>query len=316
MVEYANINDAVNGAMVYVVAVSVVLLLLITVLMVTFVIKYHKSRHPVAAQVESHTLLEILWTAIPAVLALSMFYFGWVGYKMMRTPPPDAMEVTARAQMWSWSFEYENGKKSTELYVPVGEPIKVNIVALDVLHSFYIPAFMVKQDAVPGFDQFVWFQPEEEGTFNIFCAEYCGTRHSFMMSKCIAVPPAEFATWVETDVSVVPPPSEDATEEERLAQMVLAGERLSVLKGCNACHSIDGSPLVGPTYKGLYGKTETVITGGEPRKITVDAAYIRTSILDPNADITEGYQPVMPSQEGLLNDDEINALVAYLKSLQ
>ena len=217
--------------------------------------------------------------------------------------------------MWSWSFEYENGKQSTELYVPVGKAIKVNLESEDVLHSFFIPAYMVKQDAVPGLTQFVWFLPEKEGTYNIFCAEYCGQRHSYMITKCVVVPGEEFAKWVESDVAIVSP-AEGASEEELQAQLAQAGERLSVLKGCNACHSVDGSPLVGPTYKGLYGKTEMVITDGTRREVTVDDAYIRRSMLEPNADLTEGFQPLMPSQAGLVTDEEIDALIAYLKTLQ
>lgn len=316
MIEYTTINDAVSGAMAYVMAVSVILTLLITVLMITFVIRYHRTRHPVAEQVESNVFLEVVWTVIPTILALAMFYYGWVGYRMMRTPPADAMEVTATGRMWSWSFEYENGKQSTELYVPVGQAIKVNLESVDVLHSFYIPAYMIKQDAVPGLTQFVWFLPEEEGTYNIFCAEYCGERHSFMITKCIVVPAAEFTEWVERDVAVVTLQAEGASEEELQAQLADAGERLSVLKGCNACHSVDGSALVGPTYKGLYGKTEMVITDGTRRQVTVDDAYIRRSMLEPNADITEGFQPLMPSQAGLVTDEEIDALIAYIKTLQ
>lgn len=316
MIEYTTINDAVSGAMAYVMAVSVILTLLITVLMITFVIRYHRTRHPVAEQVESNVFLEVVWTVIPTILALAMFYYGWVGYRMMRTPPADAMEVTATGRMWSWSFEYENGKQSTELYVPVGQAIKVNLESVDVLHSFYIPAYMIKQDAVPGLTQFVWFLPEEEGTYNIFCAEYCGERHSFMITKCIVVPAAEFTEWVERDVAVVALQAEGASEEELQAQLADAGERLSVLKGCNACHSVDGSALVGPTYKGLYGKTEMVITDGTRRQVTVDDAYIRRSMLEPNADITEGFQPLMPSQAGLVTDEEIDALIAYIKTLQ
>ena len=316
MIQYTTINDAVSGAMAYVMAVSVILTLLITVLMITFVIRYHRTRHPVAEQVESNVFLEVVWTVIPTILALAMFYYGWVGYRMMRTPPADAMEVTATGRMWSWSFEYENGKQSTELYVPVGQAIKVNLESVDVLHSFYIPAYMIKQDAVPGLTQFVWFLPEEEGTYNIFCAEYCGERHSFMITKCIVVPAAEFTEWVERDVAVVALQAEGASEEELQAQLADAGERLSVLKGCNACHSVDGSALVGPTYKGLYGKTEMVITDGTRRQVTVDDAYIRRSMLEPNADITEGFQPLMPSQAGLVTDEEIDALIAYIKTLQ
>lgn len=311
-VSFSDITQAVDFTFVFVLVISVVLMVGITGALVTFVIKYHRTRHPVAAQVESHPMLEVIWTVIPTFLALSMFYFGWVGYRLMRTPPLGAMEVTALGRMWSWEFEYENGKNSTELYLPVGKPVKVNVESADVIHSFYVPAFRVKQDCIPNLDEFVWFEPKETGTYDIFCAEYCGLRHSYMLSKVVVVPADEFLEWVETDVEVVVA-EEGASEEERIAAYVRLGERLSETKGCNACHSVDGTKLVGPTYKGLFGRTSTVITNGKRRHITVDEEYVRNSILRPNDDLVEGYQPVMPPQE--LSDDELTALVEYLKTL-
>ncbi len=314
---FSEITEAVNFTFLFILVISVVLLVLITALMVIFVIKYHRSRHPVPAQVESHALLEITWTVIPTILVLAMFYYGWIGYKLMRTVPEGAMEVTAVAQMWSWQFEYENGKQSAELHVPVDHPIKVNLESRDVLHSFYVPAFMVKQDVVPGMENFLWFSSPDTGRFDIFCAEYCGQRHSYMVSSVVVMPQAEFDTWVETDVT--PPVAvsdKDVSDEERVARLRQIGERLSNSKGCAACHSSDGSRLVGPTYKGLFGKNETVVTDGAMRQVVVDEAYIRKSILEPTADIVEGYQPLMPPMEGLLSEEEITALVEYLKTLK
>ena len=311
---FTDISQAVNFTFLFILVISVVLLGLITVLMIAFVIKYHRSRHPVPAQVHSHAVLEVVWTVVPTILALGMFYYGWVGFKLMRTPPPNAMEVTATGRMWSWSFDYENGKQSTELVVPAGTPVKVNLVSADVLHSFYVPAFMVKHDAVPGFENFVWFNPVDTGTYDIFCAEYCGQRHSYMLSKVRAIPEEEFQVWIEEGVEELVI-AENASEEEALAMMQAAGERLTQIKGCNACHSFDGSALVGPTYKGLLGRTSTVVTDGQTRQITVDEEYIRRSILEPTADVVEGFQPVMPSQKGLMTDEEIDAVIEYLKTL-
>jgi cytochrome c oxidase subunit 2 len=312
----SNITEAVHSTFLFILVISVALMVGITAMMVFFVIRYRKSRHPVPAHVESHAILETLWTVIPTFLVLGMFYYGWSGYKLMRTPPPGAMEVRVMAQMWSWQFKYENGKQSTELYVPVGKPIKVLMESRDVLHSFYIPAFMVKQDVVPGMVNFLWFESPDTGTFDIFCAEYCGQRHSYMLSKVVVVPEPEFEAWVNEGVEAIEPaPAEGVTPEELAARLQRTGERLSVLKGCNVCHSIDGSKLVGPTYKGLFGRTETVVTGGQSRQVTVDEAYIRRSILEPAADIVEGYQPVMPPQAGVITDEEITALTEYLKGL-
>jgi cytochrome c oxidase subunit 2 len=313
---FSSIPDAVHTTFNLILVVSVILLVGITGMMVFFVVRYRRSKNPVPSQVESHTVLEVVWTLVPTLLVMGMFYFGFVGYHMMRNPPKDAMEVHATAQMWSWSFQYDNGKRSPELYVPQGKPIKVTLESRDVLHSFYLPAYMVKQDVVPGMKGFLWFQPDSLGTFDIFCAEYCGTRHSYMRSKVQVVPPDSFQTWVAEGVEAIPAAAEgEGSEEENQARLQRIGERLTKDRGCVACHTIDGTPLVGPTYKGLFGRTETVTTDGKTRQIVVDEDYIRRSILDPTADIVEGFQPLMPSQKGLMSDDEINAVIAYLKTL-
>jgi cytochrome c oxidase subunit 2 len=314
---FSNIIDAVNTTFLVITVISVVFLALITVLMVAFVIKYRRKRHPEASQIEGNTFLEVAWTVIPTLLVLGMFYYGWVGYRLMRNPPAGAMEVTAIAQMWSWQFRYTNGKQSSELYVPVDQPVKVNLESRDVLHSFYVPAFKVKQDVVPGSTNFLWFESEELGTFDIFCAEYCGERHAYMLSKVVVVAQDEFDQWVETGVEDIQDVSGEELDEDALVvRLQRTGERLSQVKGCNACHTVDGTALVGPTYKGLFGKTETVVTDGETRQIVVDEDYVRNSILNPNADVVEGFQPLMPSQEGMITDEEITAIIEYLKTLQ
>jgi cytochrome c oxidase subunit 2 len=311
---FSTSTEAVNTAFYVMLAVALAMLILVTALMVVFAIKYHRKRHPKAEQVEGHTLLEIVWTVIPTLLALGMFYIGWVGYKVMRNVPEGALEVSATGRMWSWEFEYENGKKSSELYVPQGTPVRVNLKSADVLHSFYIPAYRVKQDVVPGLDTYTWFQPVDTGVFDIFCAEYCGQRHAFMMSKVVVVPEGEFRAWLETDLPpVVAPEGEVGGGEDAEGALREAGQRLSGIKGCNACHSADGSRLVGPSYKGLFGSSVTVVTGKEKRQVTADEEYMRRSIVEPNADIVEGYEAVMPVVE--LTEEEIRAIVEYLKTL-
>ena len=311
---FTDIGHAVDFTFGFILIISVVMMTLITVLMVTFVVKYHRKRHPKPAQVHSHAILEVVWTVVPTLLALGMFYYGWLGYRLMHTPPPGAMEVKAIGRMWSWQFEYGNGKQATELYVPVGKPVKVNIESKDVIHSLYLPAFKVKQDAVPGLKTFLWFQPKELGEYNLFCAEYCGQRHSYMRSKVVVVPQADFDKWVQEGVEEVKI-SKEMPAAEREAALVREGKRLTEIKGCIACHTTDGTKLVGPTYKGLFGRTEHVVTDGQKREIVVDEAYVRKSILDPKADIVDGFQPLMPSQRGLMTDDEIDAVIAYLKTL-
>lgn len=311
---FSTSTEAVNTAFYVMLAVSVAMLVLVTALMVIFAIKYHRKRHPKAEQVEGNTLLEIAWTVIPTLLALGMFYIGWVGYKVMREVPEGALQVSATGRMWSWEFQYENGKSSSELYVPQGTPVRVNLKSADVLHSFYIPVYRVKQDVVPGLDTYTWFQPVDTGRFDIFCAEYCGQRHAYMMSKVVVVQEEEFLAWLETDVAPAAVSAGEADVGEDLARRLReAGERLSRIKGCSACHSTDGTRLVGPSYKGVFGSKVKVRTGGEDREVLADEGYFKRSIVEPHADIVDGYEAVMPVVE--LTEEEIRAIVEYLKTL-
>lgn len=307
-------TEAVNTAFYIIAGLSVAMLILITVLMVVFAVRYRRKRHPRAVQIKGNVMLEIVWTVIPTLLALGMFYIGWVGFKVMRKVPEGALEVTAKARMWSWEFVYENGKSSEELVVPQGVPVRVDLESADVIHSFYVPAYRIKQDIVPGLETYTWFQPVDTGRFDIFCAEYCGQRHAFMMSKVVVVPEEEFRAWIERDVAPpAAPAGGEETGEEAAARLRKAGERLSRVKGCNACHSTDGTRLVGPSYKDLFGQQVTVLTGGKTRVVTIDEEYVRRAIVEPAADVVEGYQPVMPKIE--MTDEDVSAIIEYLKTL-
>jgi cytochrome c oxidase subunit 2 len=212
--------------------------------------------------------------------------------------------------MWNFSFEYENGRRTDTLYLPKDKPVKLNLVAMDVLHSLYIPAFRVKQDMVPGKkDNFMWFEPQKEGEYELFCAEYCGLQHSYMYTFVKVLEDSTFTNWL-TDTTMV---ASAADVESPTA----TGRRIMQSIGCFACHSIDGSKLVGPSFKGIWGEEQTVVTGGEKRQITVDEEYIRRSIYDPNADVADGFNKgLMLSYEGQLSDDDINNIIEYLKTLK
>lgn len=312
----SSISDSVNGPILFIAGTSLVMLIGITAFMVYFTIRYSRRRNPHPEDIHGHKVLEIVWTVIPTILAFGFFWYGWEGYKYIKTVPEGAMEVTVTGRMWSWLHEYENGVQSAELYVPVNVPVKLNLVSQDVLHSYYIPAFKVKQDAVPGIpDLFLWFSAYETGVYQVFCAEYCGLSHSAMWSKVHVVTQEEFDEWLRVEGEKVVQ-IQQAADSGDTGNLHILGEALSKSKGCAACHSTDGTKLIGPSYKGVYGKTETVVTGGQEREVVVDDAYIRNSILKPMDDIVKGYQPLMPSQEGLVNDAEIKALTAYIKSLQ
>ncbi len=313
----SSISDSVNGPILFIAGTSLVMLIGITAAMVYFTFRYHRRRNPHPEDIHGHRVLEIVWTVVPTILAFGFFWYGWEGYKYIKTVPEGAMEVKVTGRMWSWLHEYENGVQSAELYVPVNVPVKLNLSSQDVLHSYYIPAFKVKQDAVPGIpDLFLWFSAFETGVYQVFCAEYCGLSHSAMWSKVHVVTQEEFDEWLRVEGEKVAAIQKAAESDEGDANLAIMGEALSKSKGCNACHSVDGSKLIGPTYKGLYGKKETVVTAGQEREVVVDDAYIKHSMLKPTDDVVKGYQPLMPSQEGLVNDAEIKALTAYIKSLQ
>ena len=277
-----------------------VLLIGITAAMLIFVLRYHRSRSPhPTSQTEGNLWLEVVWIVLPTLLVLAMFWYGWRGYLALRTVPPDALPVTATARMWSWSFSYPDGKTSSKLYVPVGKPVRVNLVATDVIHGFFLPAFRVKRDVVPGMENQVWFVASRAGSYDLFCSQYCGTGHSAMITTVEALPETEFSAWLR-----------QGTEAGAAAK--LDGNKLAEDKGCLGCHSLDGSPGVGPGFKGIMGRRETVITGGIERMITVDEAYLRLSITEPAADVVKGFQPIMPAF-GDLKKEEIGALVEFIK---
>jgi len=305
----SNFVAGVDLAFMIILGVSIFFLIVLTLVMLAFIRKYRKDKHPEAIQNEGSNKLEALWTGIPLVLVLVMFYFGWMGWRPMKNPPDEAMHVKTIARMWNFRFEYENGKVTDTLYVPINEPVILDLVALDVLHSLYIPAFRVKEDMVPGQEKVMWFIPGTEGDFDIFCTEYCGLEHSYMFTGVKVMPREEFDAWL-TDTSAVVAVVDSVTS--------LADQGWEVLRrnGCNACHSVDGSKLVGPSYLGGWGGTRTVVTDREEREVTVDAEYIRRSIFDPNADVVQGFnRGLMLPYEGTVSEQEVELIIEYLKKL-
>jgi cytochrome c oxidase subunit 2 len=292
----------VDNVFLYILLICVFLLGLITFLMVYFVIRYRREKHPRPADIEGSTWLEITWTVIPTLIVLTMFYYGLTGFAFLKKVPEGAMVVKVIARQWSWLFQYENGIQDIRLTVPVGKPVKLLLTSQDVIHGFYAPAFRIKQDVVPGMTNTLWFQPTEVGTFDVLCTQYCGLEHSHMLTKIVALPQEEFTKWYQgkkEEVALKGPPT---------------GSKLHQEKGCFACHSTDGTPRVGPTFKGLFGKTEEVLTAGKDRTIVLDEASIRKHITEPNVDIVKGYPPVMPKVS--LTDEELTALVEFIKTLK
>jgi len=301
---WTNLSASVDSVFLFIMGISLVLLVGITGAMVYFAVRYRRSKHPRAENIEGNLALEIIWTVIPTLLVLAIFWVGWKGFVYMRTVPSDAMLVKVEARMWSWHFTYENGAASEVLKVPVNRPVKLAITSADVLHSLAIPAFRVKEDAVPGKENYLWFQPEVTGSYDLFCTEYCGMGHSAMVTKVEVMPEQDFNAWYL-----------GATGNAARSGSGPDGAKLFTEKGCSACHSIDGSPKVGPSLKGVFGRHVTVLTNGKERDITANDDYVRKSLVEPQADVVKGFPPIMPSQKGVLTDAEIGALVQYMKTL-
>ncbi|WP_183360135.1 cytochrome c oxidase subunit II [Geomonas limicola] len=293
-------TEAIDPVFMFILGSCLVLLIGITVAMVVFVVRYHRSRAPEpTSQVDGSLWLEVIWTAFPTLLVLAMFYYGWASYLTLRNVPPGALQVTAVGRMWSWNFLYQNGKNSPKLYVPVGKPVQVALESKDVLHGFYVPAFRVKRDVVPGMKNHVWFVASKPGSYDIFCSQYCGTSHAAMIATIEAVPPEQFEAWLKETKST-------GAQHPALA--------LLEKHGCLGCHSLDGSQKVGPTFQGIWGRKTEVKTAGKEHEIIADEAYLKRSIVEPNADVVEKYPPVMPAFAGVLTEEEIRLIIDYFKT--
>jgi cytochrome c oxidase subunit 2 len=293
---------------------SVLFLVFITGLMIYFVIRYSKKRHPKAAQIEGHTGLEILWTSIPLVLFLGIFYYGWTNYEYMRQAPRDSMVVKVTARQWSWSFEYPNGKQSKVLYAPIAKPMKLEVRSADVVHGFFVPSFRLKIDAVPSRANTTWFQATQLGTYDIECTVICGVDHSLMLSKVMVVPEDEFKAWYFGGENAPEPTTTLRKLPEPPKASEPAGLAILRAKGCLVCHSVDGKPMVGPTLRALYGKQEMVVTNGKLRSVIVDEAHLRMAIQDPMKDVVKGFPPTMPTTP--VSPQELSEVVSYLKTLK
>jgi len=282
--------------------ISVFFFLLIVGLALLFVLRYR--RRPGVKRREAphgNLALELTWSAIPIVIVIAIFVLGFRGFMDMTVAPANAYEIKVIARQWSWMFQYPNGYVDKDLHVPVDQPVLLTMTSEDVIHGFYVPAFRVQLDIVPGRYNKTWFQATQPGTYPLYCAQYCGTGHSTMLAQVVVHEPGEFEKWLR-----------DAADLFKTMTPAQVGERLYGLY-CASCHTIDGSARIGPTFKGLFGHQQKMRDGST---VVADENYIRESILEPQAKVVAGYDPVMPTFKGTFKDErDIMAIIDYLKTL-
>lgn len=290
----------------FLLVVSLISCLILIGGMIYFVTKYkRKTDQDKTAYITHNTFLEFLWSFIPLVVFLGVFAWGWWIYHDMRQMPKDGLEIHILAKQWAWEAQYKSGVRAGNLVVvPVNTDVKLIMTSNDVLHSFYIPSFRIKQDVVPGRYSAIWFNANKLGDFHVFCAEYCGTQHSGMMATLKVVTRADYDKWLE--------------EESQVGSLPLAqrGAKLFQAKACSSCHSVtDKTVKVGPALFQKFGSSEHFTDGSEIA--SVDENYIRESIMTPNAKVVKGFNPnLMPSFQGQLSEVELGALIEYIKTLK
>jgi len=288
---------SVDALYVFLLIVSGLMTLLIFVAVVYFSARYRHQPGVKAEQIDGSTPLELTWTIIPLAVFMVIFLGGAIVFFKGRTPPRDSAEVYVVAKQWMWKLEHAEGQREiNELHVPVGRDIKLIMTSQDVIHSFYVPAFRMKQDVLPGRYTVAWFRATKAGTYHLFCAEYCGTQHSGMIGSIVVMEPAQFEAWMGGGTQ---------------GPLSATGEKTFAELGCVTCHRADSQGR-GPSLNGVFGSPVRLEDG---RTVTADENYIRESILDPGAKIVNGYKPVMPTFQGLVSEDQLNGLVAYVKSL-
>jgi len=277
----------------------------ITAAVVMFVMKYrHRPGHTSSPSASHNDSLEITWTIIPTIVVAIIFVLGWRGYTQLITTPKHAIEVLVTGQKWNWTYTYPNGLVDSTLHVPVDEPVRLVMKSEDVLHSFYIPAFRIKQDVMPQRYTQLWFEATEVGNYRVYCTEYCGQAHSSMDSVVVVHPPGGYEKFLDR--------AEELEIELSKTNPAKLGEMLYEKRGCKQCHSVDGSAGTGPTFKGSWG-TQVQLADGT--QVAFDENYVRDSILEPQAQVHKGFNPVMPTYQGKLKDFHITGLIQYIKSL-
>ena len=287
----------VDALFIFLLIVSGLMTLLIFTAVIYFAARYRNRKGVPAEQIEGSIPLELTWSIIPLGVLMVIFAWGAVVYFKSRTPPRDATEVYVVAKQWMWKLEHAEGQREiNELHVPVGRDVKLIMTSQDVIHSFFVPAFRMKQDVLPGRYTVAWFRATKAGTYHLFCTQYCGTQHSGMIGSIIVQEPAQYEAWMSGGTT---------------GPLSATGEKIFAELGCVTCHRTDSQGR-DPNLQGVFGKPVLLQDG---RTVVADENYIRESILDPGAKVVNGFKPVMPTFQGLVSEEQLNALVAYVKSM-
>ncbi len=304
----STISGQVDALYFFLIGVTGFFAVLVATLVVAFGIRYRRrAPEQVGVPIHGSVTLEIVWTAIPFCLAMVMFFWGARVYMTMARAPENAMEIFVVGKQWMWKIQHREGRREiNELHIPIGQPVKLTLTSEDVIHSFYVPAFRNKMDAVPGRYTSEWFEATKVGEYHLFCAEYCGTAHSRMIGRVVVMEPNEYQAWLNSDSTTT-----GVAVDRTVGGMTTAGEELFNQKGCATCH-LKAPGGLGPVLAGVFGKPRQLQGGGV---VTADDNYLRESILNPQAKIVEGYQPVMPTFQGQLDEQQVLQLLQYIKSL-
>jgi cytochrome c oxidase subunit 2 len=307
-VEASTVAPRVDALMTYVLLIVLAFIALVGGLILVFIVKYHhRARADRSRPVFFNLPLELAWTGIPLLLTLSIFFWSAKLFIEMREPPPGALEVSVVGKQWMWEIQHSEGRREIdELHIPVGRPVKLLMTSADVIHSFYVPAFRVKQDVLPGRYTTLWFEAAVPGRYHLYCAQYCGTAHSAMAGWVTAQTPADYQRWLSGGAAG------GVADAAAGVPMAEAGAQLFQRLNCAACHTVGGAGA-GPALAGVFGR-EVALEGGG--KVLADESYLRESILRPNAKIVKGWPARMPTYEGQVDEAQLQQLVAYLKSLK
>jgi cytochrome c oxidase subunit 2 len=305
----------VDGLHHFVIIVTFIASTALGVLAVYYMARYRRRfRNQATQRIECPFWLETLFVLVPLTLFLVWFRIGFAQFIDLSKPPLDAMDVYVMGKKWMWKFAYPGGPNGVNvLRVPAGRPVRLLITSRDVIHSFYVPAFRLKQDALPARYTQTWFTATQTGTFPVFCAEYCGTDHSRMRAQVVVMEPEAFDRWLADEERGLVTRADTAGEPAPETDLPSQGERLAAVHGCLKCHSLDGTTHIGPSFKDLYKRTTTLV---DNTKIVADEAYITESMMDPAARQVAGYRLEMPSYRGKIQPMEVAAIIEYLRTLR